>query len=138
LEGSEREREGQTALCPQRTSGGVTRGLIAAKGLSLRDEKKSSLEGSQSERVGQTALCPQRTSGGVTRGPLPGKRREPFAGLKEKGPGCGSGALPKGAPIEAGLRKLGSAAQPRFLPSPDARRAPCKPEPGVRPSCKVA
>ena len=37
--------------------------------------------------------------------------------MNEKGPGCGSGAFSKKAlPSCGGLRKLGSAAQPRFLP----------------------
>jgi len=48
------------------------------------------------------------------------------------------GLLERALPILRGLRKLDSAAQPVFLPPHRILRcAPCKPEPGVRPGCKV-
>ena len=72
------------------------------------------------------------------------KRRGGGAGTqrsakRNRAPGCGSGGPLSKARPSCGLRKLGSAAQPRLLPLPPdaAGAAPCNPEPGVRPGCKV-
>ena len=77
--------------------------------------------------------------------PSPAGRWKPSAperaeDLTRKAPGCGSGALPLGGSPSA--MRVGSATlrpSRRFLCRPPLSwRAPCKPEPGVRPGCKVA